>query len=181
MKKIFLFLVTIVIAAGCMFSISKASDAVKDYLDKYKNQDAEVLVELDELVKEENLTESQQELYKEVMKKQYSDLKYDIVSEEYNGDEAIVTTKITVYDLFFAEQDAMDYQSSHKQEFTKDNGLYDSEKFLDYQLNQMKKTDKRVDYTIDFKVTKKDGKWVLNDLTTEQLEKIHGIYNYTND
>ena len=35
-----------------------------------------------------------------------------------------------------------------------------------------------VDYTIDFTLTKIDNKWEVNDLTTEQLEKIHGVYKY---
>ena len=35
-----------------------------------------------------------------------------------------------------------------------------------------------VDYTIDFTLTKVDNEWVVNDLTTEQLEKIHGVYAY---
>ena len=33
----------------------------------------------------------------------------------------------------------------------------------------------------DFKVVKKDGVWTLENVSTEDLEKIHGIYNYTND
>ena len=45
----------------------------------------------------------------------------------------------------------------------------------------MKKTTKTIEYTINFKIIKKDGKWVLDKVNTETLEKIHGIYNYTND
>ena len=35
--------------------------------------------------------------------------------------------------------------------------------------------------TNDFKVIKKDGKWTVENVSTEDLEKIHGIYNYSND
>ena len=28
------------------------------------------------------------------------------------------------------------------------------------------------------KVIKKDGKWTIDNISTEDLEKIHGIYNY---
>ena len=31
---------------------------------------------------------------------------------------------------------------------------------------------------IDFNLTKVDNNWVVNELTNEQLEKIHGVYEY---
>jgi hypothetical protein len=159
----------------------KASDAVKDYLGKYNNLDDSILVELDELVKEEDLTDDESEKYKEIMKKQYQDLKYEIVDEEYNGDEAVVTAKITVYDLYKVQKEALEYKNNHTEEFLDSNGLYDANLYLDYKLEQMEKNDTKVEYTIDFKVIKKDGKWTVEEVSTEDLEKIHGIYNYEND
>lgn len=181
MKKLGLILITLIAAVGCACTMTKASDAVKEYLGKYNNHDAEVLVELDELVKDENLTDKQAESYKKLMKKQYTDLKYEIVDETYNGDEATVTTKITVYDLYNAQKEAEKYKDKNKSEFQDDNAVYDAAKFLEYKIEQMTNTNKTVEYTIDFKVIKKDGKWVLNEVSTEDLEKIHGIYNYSND
>ena len=181
MKKLGLILITLIAAVGCACSMSKASDAVKEYLGKYNNQDSEILVELDALVKEENLSEEDGNNYKEIMKKQYTDLKYEIVDEIYNGDEAIVTTKITVYDLYKAEEDAESYRLEHEEEFQDENKVYDAAKFLKYKIEQMKKADKTVEYTIDFQVVKKDGKWVVENVSTEDLEKIHGIYNYEED
>lgn len=181
MKKLGLILITLIAAVGCACTMTKASDAVKEYLGKYNNHDSEVLVELDELVKEENLTDEQTESYKELMKKQYTDMKYEIVDETYNGDEAIVTTKITVYDLYKAQTEAENYKEEHKEEFQDDNAVYDAMKFLEYKIEQMTKTDKTVEYTIDFKVIKENGKWVVDNVSTEDLEKIHGIYNYSND
>lgn len=181
MKKLGLILITLIAAVGCACSMTKASDAVKEYLGKYNNKDSEVMVELDALVSEENLTDEQSEKYKEVMEKQYSDLKYEIVNETYNGDEAVVTTKIKVYDLYKAQQDAEKYKEEHEEEFQDDKKVYDAMKFLDYKIDEMKKTDKMVEYTIDFKVIKKDGKWTVENVSTEDLEKIHGIYNYSND
>ena len=81
MKILGLILITLIAAVGCACTMTKASDAVKEYLGKYNNHDSEVLVELDELVKEENLTDEQAESYKELMKKQYTDMKYEIVDE----------------------------------------------------------------------------------------------------
>ncbi len=179
MKKIFIVLCTLFICVGCM--TTKASDAVKEYLGKYNNHDSAILTELEEVIKEEKMTDEENEKYKDIMKKQYSDLKYEIVSEDYNGDEAIVKTKITVYDLYKAQKNAENYKTDHREEFIGDSGIYDSKLFLDYKLDEMKKISDRIEYTIDFKVNKKDNKWVLKSLTTEDLEKIHGIYNYTKD
>lgn len=181
MKKIVLFLITLTMVVGCACSTDKASDAVKEYLNKYKNQHENVIAQLDDLVKEENLSDAQKEKYKEVMTKQYKDLSYKITNETYNGDEATVTTKITVYDLYSVQRDAEEYQNNNRKEFIDEAGNYDKDKFLDYKLEEMKKTTKTTEYTIDFKVVKKEGKWTLDHVSTEDLEKIHGIYNYTND
>lgn len=181
MKKIVLFLITLTMVVGCACSTDKASDAVKEYLNKYKNQHENVIAQLDDLVKEENLSEEQGKKYKEVMTKQYKDLSYKITNETYNGDEATVTTKITVYDLYSVQRDAEEYQNNNRKEFIDEAGNYDKDKFLDYKLEEMKKTTKTTEYTIDFKVVKKEGKWTLDHVSTEDLEKIHGIYNYTND
>lgn len=181
MKKLGLFLITLVGIVGCACTMSKASDAVKEYLGKYNNHDAEVLVELEDITREEDYSEEQKEKYQDLMKKQYSDLKYEIVDEVYNGDEATVTTKITVYDLYKVQKSAEEYRTNHKEEFQDDDDKYDVKKFLEYKIEQMTKSDERVEYTIDFKVVKKEGKWVVENVSTEDLEKIHGIYNYEND
>lgn len=180
MKKVFLILITIIlVCSGC--AKDQAAEAVRHYLDKFNNHDTEVLIELDELVKEEQLTDHQSELYKEIMKKQYTDLRYVIVDEKYNGDEATVITKVSVYDLFGVQKDANDYLQTHQQEFLNENKEYDENLFLNYKLEQMKNVKQKVDYTIEFNVTKENGKWVLNNPNKEALEKIHGIYDYTND
>ena len=42
----------------------------------------------------------------------------------------------------------------------------------------MRKNTKTIEYTIDFKVIKQNGKWEVENVSTEDLEKIHGIYHY---
>lgn len=173
MKKLLIILVTIFLC-GCV--AFKARDAVINYLDKYINNDAAILEKLDELVQKEKMNELSSVKYKEVMKRQYRDLKYEILEEEYNGDEAMVKTNINVYNYLFAQKNALEYKESHKNEFLDENNVYDSKKFLDYKLDEMQKTNERIDYVIDFKVVKKDNKWILENISTDVLEKIHGIY-----
>ena len=180
MKKIIPILLMFCLTLSFACATDTASDPVKEYLGKYNNHNPQILTELSDLIKEEELSEEQGTIYESVMKKQYKDLKYEIVEEKYDGDEAIVTAQISVYDLYKAQKEAEEYKNNHLEEFQKEDQSYDADKFLEYKLEQMKKTDTRVDYTIEFNVVKKEGKWTIEKITTEDLEKIHGIYNYQN-
>ncbi len=176
MKKILLVIVATFLLVGCMNN--KASDAVKNYLDQYRNLSDNVIADLDELTGEQNLSEEQKGTYTNIMKKQYQDLQYEIVEEEYNGDTATVTAKITVYDLYKVQQNSDDYMNNNMEEFYDDNDEYDNSKYLDYKLKQMQDNKEKVSYTITFNVVKEDNKWVVTQPSEEDLEKIHGIYNY---
>ena len=94
------------------------------------------------------------------MIKQYKDLSYKISNETYNGDEANVNANIRVYDLYTAQKDAEEYKNNHRNEFIDNDRNYDANKFLDYKLEEMKKTTKTIEYTINFKIIKKDGKCI---------------------
>ncbi len=185
MKKIILCLSLILTSftlMACSFTRSNASDAVKIFLDQYKNLSSNVLGDLEDVIAKEDFTKDQEEKYRDILKKQYSDLKYEIVKENYDGDTATVETKVTVYDLYKAQEDATNYLNLHQEEFMTDTNILDNNKFLDYKLEQMKKMNDTVEYTINFKTIKDDkGKWQVQELTNSDLEKIHGIYNYDLD
>ena len=184
MKKLFLtlgVLLSCLALTGCALTRSSAKDAVKLFLDQYKNLSTGVLTDLENVIDEEDFTNNQEETYRDILKKQYSDLKYEIVEEKYDGDTATVEAKITVYDLYKAQNDAAAYLNDHQDEFKDEDGIYDNNKFLDYKLEQMKKMNDTVEYTITFDVVKnEDGKWQVKELTDDDLEKIHGVYNYDN-
>ena len=102
MKKIGKLLTVVVVllslvGCGCMKKTAKG--AVQDYLNQYKNLSSNVINDMDTVINNENLTDNQKEKYRDILKKQYQDLKYDIVSEKYDGDNATVEVKIKVYDL----------------------------------------------------------------------------------
>ena len=100
-------LVISLIMVGCSCMKTTAKGAVESFLDQYRNLSSSVITDMDEVVdKETELTEEQKEKYRDVLKKQYSDLEYEIVNENYDGDKAVVETKITVYDLYKAQRDA---------------------------------------------------------------------------
>ena len=125
----------------------------------------------------ENLTESQINTYKDVIKRQYKDLKYKITDEVVTNDKAVVTTEIEVYDLRKVIDDADKYLESNKEEFYKEGTTTtDTSKFWDYKLENMKKMTDRVKYTIDFSLTKIENEWKLDDLLEIDRQKIHGLY-----
>ena len=99
MKKILVMIVSLFMVVGCSCSNDKAADAVEKYLNDYKGLSDNVLQDIDDLVENESLTDKGKETYKEVLKRQYRDLIYTIENEDYDGDTADVTVKITVYDL----------------------------------------------------------------------------------
>lgn len=178
MKKIIrlvLCLVLVLVLGGCR---DTASMAVENYLNKYNALDEAVLTDMAQIVDSENLSDSNKETYESIFKKQYTDLTYEVVEEEYDGDEATVKVQITVYDLYKVQRDASEYLANNAEEFNDENGMYDVEKFIEYKLDKMKNTIDKIEYTIDFYVVKTTNGWVVSSLSNSDLEKIHGIYNY---
>lgn len=184
MKKVYKVLLVVgicLVLAGCGCMKKTAKGAVQDYLNQYKNLSSNVISSMDDVVNDENLTDSQKEKYRDILKRQYQDLKYEITSEKYDGDNATIEVKITVYDLYKVQKDANNYLTNSGDEF-KENGVYSNDLFMNYKLDKMKKVTDTVEYNITFNVTKDDkGNYKVNDLSNSDLEKIHGVYNYDND
>lgn len=176
MKKIILLTIGVLILTGCSFKMTP-SDKVEALLNKYISNDADIMKELDSYIDEQELNDTQKEKYKEIVKNEYSTMKYNIKSEKKDNETAVVTVDITVKDLYKASENASLYLQENPQEFYTD-GEYDKVKFIDYKLKTMEKAKDTVDYTIDFTLTKIKNKWVIDELNHETLEKIHGIYNY---
>ena len=54
--------------------------------------------------------------------------------------------------------------------------IYDSKKVLEYKIDKLTNAKDRVTYTVVFNLTKVDNEWKVDNLSNEDLEKIHGIY-----
>lgn len=179
MKKILVLIISLLFIGGCAKPLT-AKEVVEEHLEKYRSSSKEVMAALDEYVSsEDDLNDSQKEVYKEVLKKQYKNIKYKVVNETYDNNDALITTEITVFDLYKAQKEADEYLSEHQSEFYTSDGAYDKSKFLDYKLSLMKDYTYFTDYTIDFHVVKNDkDKWEVLELSNSDLEKLHGIYKY---
>ncbi len=175
MKKILALMLVLMMVTGCGKS---PENVVETYLKKYKTLDSEVLVDLEDVIDKENLSKNQEEKYRDILKKQYKDLAYKILEEEYDDEVSYVTVQIEVYDLYKVQNDAHLYLENNRSLFLDEDGEYDSDKFMDYKLDKMKDTTDRIEYTITFTVMKEDGEYVVSQPTPDDLLKIHGIYNY---
>ena len=176
MKKILLIIVSVFMLTGCMSSNTPTSK-VESLLNKYNSNDESIVTELRDYLDGFEMDDKTKGKYENVYLKQFKDLTYEIKEEEIDGDNAEVTAQISVYDYYKSETDANNYLNEHKEEFYKNN-VYDKILFENYKLEQLNKVKDRVDYTIEFELTKVNDEWQIKTLTDEQLQKIHGIYAY---
>ena len=178
MKKLIITFFLVLFLVGCACSIKGgAKESVVIFLEQYKSLDKDLIDDMDNYVNGENLNEEQKKQYREIFLKQYKDLSYEINSETYENDVAVVDVTIEVYDLFEAQEDAENYLLANNAEFLNESGEYDADKFINYKLEYMTNYKKRVKYDITLKVVDKDGMWTVEQPSKEVLDKIHGIYN----
>lgn len=179
MKKFLIITLTVLLLSACSLS-SSPSNKVKSFLNGYINLNEDVKADLDTKVISENLSEEAQDIYNDVLTRQYQNIKYEIKDEKIDGDKATVKVKLTVYDLYKIDKDAVNYMNNNPNEFM-ENNIYSENKFNIYRLNQMLKTNETVSYEVDFYLDNKDGEWVIESPDRMVLEKIHGLYNYDSE
>lgn len=168
MKKIMYLFIVLVLLVGCSLSNTPESKT-EDLLSKYQRLDKEITSEIDNVVNEEELTESQKDRYRKVIEKQYRNLMYEIKDEKIDGDTAVVTTQIEVLDYKKAINEvSAEYKGKND---------YTVEEYNNVKLDKLEKVKDKVTYTIDFKLTKdKNGTWSLSSLSNETIKKIQGMY-----
>ena len=177
MKKIIILITgVLLLATGCM-SMNTPTSKVETLLNKYNSNDEAIVTELRDYLDGFDFDDERKEKYEKVYLKQFSDLKYEIKEAAIDGDIAEVTAHISVYDFYKSETEANEYLIEHREEFYT-NDVFDKASFENYKLQQLESTTDRVDYTIEFTLTKVDGEWQVDTLSNEQLQKIHGIYAY---
>ncbi|MBR5662898.1 MAG: membrane lipoprotein lipid attachment site-containing protein [Bacilli bacterium] len=180
MKKIIVIILTLFLVSGCIKK-DLASDVVKAYLNNYVNLTSDVKESLNKTISENNeFSDLNKKMYKKILLRQYKDLKYTILTEEYDRDKALITVNINVYDLNKADEAATNYLSTNLKEFYDNDDKFNNDKYINYKLNLMYESKDRVDYNIVFFLNKKKNKWVLEQPTDSDLEKIHGIYKSNN-
>lgn len=168
MKKIVSLFIFLLLLVGCSLSNSPTSK-VEEFLNKYQTLDSDIKSGIDDILKEENLTDSQKERYRKVIEKQYRNLSYEIKNERIDGDTATITVEIEVMDYKKQVNDTNNYYQGI------DN--YTVEDYNNTKLDKLEKAKDKVKYTIDFEVKKDgNGNWKLSSLSNETIKKIQGMY-----
>ena len=162
MKKILYILVLTILLAGCNLGNTPTAKT-EDLLTRYQSLDKSIKISSNDLIKENNLSEKYIQEYEKLIKKQYENLSYEVKEEVIDGDSATVTTEIEVLD--------------YKDILTKYNIDINTDEYHNKLIKELKKTNKKITYTIDFTLTKNDkDKWELDELTIEQKDKLLGIF-----
>lgn len=181
MKKFFvLVFMSILIFTGCGEKMNNTpTKQVEMFFMNYQTLDSKVIKDLNDTVaKDDSMDDKQKDRYKEIMKEHYKNLAYDIKDEEINGDSAVVKVEIEVTDYSKTILQVNNYLKTNPEEFLDDDKKYDSKKFIDYKLDELEKVKDKVKYTLELNLTKIDDKWELDKLSSDDEDKILGIYEY---
>lgn len=164
-KKIWLLVLFTFLLVGCQMGNTPTSK-VEALFGKYQKVDSDISLGIDNVLKEQNLTEAHQQRYRKLLENQYKNLTYEIKDELIDGDKAAVLTEIEVTDYKKAISD-----------LSFDSSIYTKESYDEEKLNRLEKAKDKVKYTLEIKLTKdSDGNWKVDALSLEQMKKIQGMY-----
>ncbi len=179
MKKLLFLVVTSMLLLGCNNLSNTPTKKAEEFLKKYQALDNSVLTDLNKVVDEDSsLNESQKNTYKDIMKKHYQSLSYEVKDETVDGNKAVVTVEISVTDFKKVLDEANNYMNNNPEQFEDENGDYSVSRFNDYKLEQLKEAKDKVRYTLELKLTKVNDVWTLDTLSQDIYDKINGVYNY---
>ena len=161
MNKIVI-IIFLIIFSGCSIANTPTSK-VEAFLSRYQRLDGDISLAYDKLAGDENISNNDINRYREVIKRQYKNLSYEIKDEEIDGNTAIVTTEIKVYNY----KKILD-------KYNKDD--YIEEAYHDFITSELNNQKEKIVYTIEFELnSSKDGEWGLESLDLEEQEKLLGI------
>ena len=163
---------------GCSFSLNdhKPSDAVATFFEKYRSKDNNVIEQLKDTISGENLTDDESKKYQELMEKQYDSLEYAIKNVEEDGDSATALVEVTVLNYHSAIMKAEEELKNNPDRFNDDEGKFSEEKYMDYKIKMMNETEDKTTHEIELNLTKTAGMWSVDELSKDDISKIHGLY-----
>jgi len=179
MKKLIICIFLLFLVTGCDDLTNTPKKQAETFFNNYQTLDKEVLKDLDDVVKEEvNFNTEQRDKYRNLMKKHYQAITYEIKDSEENGDRAVVTAEIEVYDYSKIIEENLTYLENNYENYLDEDGDFDYISYNDYRLEQLSKVKDKVKYTITLNFTKIDKKWTLDEVEETTFDKIHGMYIY---
>lgn len=178
MKKILVILCAIILFTGCSCSINdtKPDEAVETFFEKYRSKDDDIITQLKDTIENEDLKDTSKEKYQELMEKQYDQFAYVIKDTNEQDDTATVTVELTVLNYRSAVLKAEEELKNNPEKFNDDSGNFSEEKYMDYKIDEMQKVTDTTTHTIELSLTKKAGMWKVEELSGEDISKLHGLY-----
>lgn len=162
MRKVLIFLI-VFLFSGCMIANTPTSK-VEEYLGEYQKVSDKVMVNYTSIFDGDDIDLGYKKKYEELIRRQYKNLSYEIKDEEIDGDMAVVTAQIKVFDY----REVLDRYNSANYSNSSD--------YHDLVIEGMKKQRDKIVYTISFEVYKNDGdEWELGVISFEDSKKLLGI------
>lgn len=178
MKKILLLVIALFVFVGCSCTINDTNpeEAVDTFFEKYRNKDEGVITQLIDTIANEELMDNQKEDYKSLMEKQYDQFAYVIKDIEVNENKATATVELTVLDYKSGILKAEEELKNNPEKFNGENGEFSEEKYMDYKIEEMTNVTATETHTIELTLTKEAGMWKVDQLSDEDISKLHGLY-----
>lgn len=120
MKKFIVALMVIFMSACTLGMANTPKEKVSEFLDKYKNENTDIISQLEETIDNDITDEDHKSRYKTLMTNQYKNMEYEIKDEIIEDDNAVVEVEITVYDYASAIKNSNTYLNDHADEFKKE-------------------------------------------------------------
>lgn len=179
MKKIiYAFLIIFITGCSALDISNTPTKKVETYFNNYQILHEDVLKDLDKVIEEKiNYDENTKKEYRELIKKQYKNMQYEIKEEKIDGDNAKVTVEIIVKDFTKTIEEAQKFKENNIEEFYEE-GTYNENLYRKYLIEKLKESKEKITYTLELTLHKEDKKWVLDPISEENENKILGIYKY---
>lgn len=180
MKKIIIGLMVILLSACTLGAATTPRQKVSEFLDKYKNQNSDILSQLEDTIKNDITNATHRDRYKTLMTNQYKNMEYEIKEEIIEENNAVVEVEITVYDYASAIRNSNEYLNNNPDKFTKDEKTTIEEKDVDDDTTTGDDTtteDTNPDK--DNKTTKDYDEDKFMDYKLKEMEKVTDTVKYT--
>ncbi len=178
MKKVLVVLCAILLFTGCSCSLNdtKPEEAVETFFEKYRAKDDNIITQLKDTIENEDLNDGAKEKYQDLMEKQYDSFAYAIKDIKEEKDEAVATVELTVLNYRSAILKTEEELKNNPEKFNDEEGNFSEEKYMDYKIEKMQEVNDTTTHTIELSLTKENGMWKVNQLSSDDISKLHGLY-----
>lgn len=178
MKKLLVVICAILLFTGCSCSIddNKPEEAVETFFEKYRAKDEDVITQLIDTIENEIKNEDSKEKYQELMEKQYDQFAYVIKDITQEDESAVATVELTVLNYRSAILQAEEDLKNNPENFNDQEGNFSEEKYMNYKIEKMNEVTDTTTHTIDLSLTKENGMWKVEQLSDDDISKLHGLY-----